>query len=363
MNKTPTVNERFGASVGVVSADTEQVTSFFALVPTFPIPPPAAKPQNVVCKWWTKISTVLNINKIAMNTKIIFLAFIVFLTGNIYGQENDGLFSRLQGISNRGIDWFNIDGIEITSQKLDVEFSAKNCAKKFPQLKIKEKELTTSDSLLDFRNYYVYKSEKAYQNLFLNESYYFVESPEKKLIAFTFASINKNNKEFERNFIKLVCNNSIPDSIFNSPEIANVNFAGRKIPLGNSCRWMGVNNVQCPHYGQINWSIHKSLEDAAATVENQYTRIISEKKGKIESDTIVNVIFEGVVTKARRVVHDFTGVRGFLLSMEGGKKLTIYFVSAPIRDNFVSCVMSFWGSDQIKPSGLPPLLEQVMKLK
>ena len=41
-------NGRFGASGGVVSYDTEQVTSSFALVPTFPIPPPAAKPQNVV---------------------------------------------------------------------------------------------------------------------------------------------------------------------------------------------------------------------------------------------------------------------------------------------------------------------------
>ena len=44
-------------------------------------------------------------------------------------------------------------------------------------------------------------------------------------------------------------------------------------------------------------------------------------------------------------------------------KLTVYFVAAPIRGNFVSCVMSFWENDQINPGRLPPLLEQVMKLK
>jgi len=298
-----------------------------------------------------------------MNTKIIFFTLVVFLTGSIYGQENDNLFSRLQGISNRGIDWFNVDGIEITSQKLDVEFSAKNCVKKFPQLKIKEKELITSDDLLSFKNYYVYKSQEEPQNFFNNMAYYFVESPDKKLIAFTFASINKSNKEFERNFINLVCNNEIPKSIYNSTEIDSINFAGRKIPLGNSCRWMGVNNVQCPYYGQMNWSVHKDLEDASLTVNNQFVSISSRKGGKIVSDTTVDVIFEGVETTARRVVYSFTGAKSLLLSMEGSKTLTIYFVSAPVRNNFVSCVMSFWGSDQINPSGLSPLLEQVMKLK
>jgi hypothetical protein len=298
-----------------------------------------------------------------MNTKIIILSLVVFLTGSLYGQEKNDLFARLQGISNRGVDFFNIDGIEITSQKIDAEFSAKNCAKKFPQLKIKSKELTASDSLLGFRNYYVYKSQEEPQNFFHNMAYYFVESSDNKIIAFTFASINKNDKEFERNFINLVYNNSIPKSVYNSLEIDSINFAGRKIPLGNSCRWMGINNVQCPYYGQMNWSVHKSLEDASTTVDNQFTAVTSKKGGKIVSDTIVDVTFEGVETTARKVVYNFTGVKSILLKMEGSNKLTIYLVSAPVRNNFVSCVMSFWESDQINPSGLPPLLEQVMKLK
>ena len=41
--KCTAANERFGASGGVGSTDTEQVTSSFALVRTLPMPPPAAK--------------------------------------------------------------------------------------------------------------------------------------------------------------------------------------------------------------------------------------------------------------------------------------------------------------------------------
>jgi len=37
----PADNERFHASGGADSADTEQVTSSFALVRTLPMPPPA----------------------------------------------------------------------------------------------------------------------------------------------------------------------------------------------------------------------------------------------------------------------------------------------------------------------------------
>jgi len=43
-SKTPAANERFGASGGAVSYDTEQVTALFALVRAVAIPPPAAKP-------------------------------------------------------------------------------------------------------------------------------------------------------------------------------------------------------------------------------------------------------------------------------------------------------------------------------
>jgi len=51
IKETPADNERFHASGGAVSSDTEQVTSSFALVRALPIPPPAWSRHHVRCKW------------------------------------------------------------------------------------------------------------------------------------------------------------------------------------------------------------------------------------------------------------------------------------------------------------------------
>ena len=161
----------------------------------------------------------------------------------------------------------------------------------------------------------------------------------------------------------LIINNEIPKSVYAPLEIASINFAGRKITLGKSCHWMGINNVQCPYYGQINWSVHKTLDDASQSVTNQYNIIKVKRGGKIISEEFVDVIFEGTEVKAKKVVYDFKGVASLLVGMSGGKTLTIYFVASPGRQNFVSCIMSFWNNDSVNPSGLPPLLEEVMKLK
>ncbi len=289
----------------------------------------------------------------------IFLALFHFTLG----QSTEELFERLQAITNREITFYNIDGIEITSQSVDAIFSTKNCSKKFKQLKIKEKELTTSDSLLNFQNFYVFKTIERPQGIHNNTAYYFIESTDKKIIVLTFASINKTEKEFERRFVRLVRENAIPQSVFNSLSADNINFAGRKIHLNGNCQWMGINNIQCPYYGQMNWSVHKSLSDASQAINNQFKIINNSNKGKVVSDTTVSVEFEGTETTARRIIYDFTGITSILAGMSGGKTLTIYFVAASVRNNFVSCVMSFWNNDQINPSGLSPLLELVMKLK
>jgi hypothetical protein len=296
--------------------------------------------------------------------KKIKLQFILILISSLsFGQGNDNIFTRLQAISNNGVDFFNIDGIEITSQKIDALFTPKNISKKYKQLKIKENELITGDSLLGLKNYYVFKSEEEPKGFHNNISYYFIETSDQKIIAFTFASVNKTDKELERTFIRLAKDNLIPKSVYNDLQIDSIDFAGRKIPLGGSCHWMGVNNVQCNYYGQMNWSVHKDIDDAIKTVNNQFESIKARGNGKVVSDSTFNVIFEGNKTSAKRVIYDFTGVTSALVGMSGGKTLTIYFVAAPVRQNYVSCVMSFWNNDQINLSGLAPLLEQVMKLE
>ena len=296
-----------------------------------------------------------------LRINIIFTILIV--TSSVYGQSNDSLFNRLQGLTNNGIDFFNIDGYDISSHLIKREFSKKNIRKNFKKLSIKVKDLVESDSTIKYDNYLVSKTEELNSELTQFSSYYFIKTKESEITAIMFNSITQRDTDFERKFVSLVINGKIPKQIYTPMVIDSINFAGRKIPLGSSCRWMGVNNVQCPYYGQMNWSIHKRLNNAQKTIDNHLELLKLEKKGKVISEEMVDVIFEGTETKAKRVIYDFTGVSSVLVGLSGGKTLTIYLVSAAVRGYFISCVMSFWNNDSINPSGLPPLLEQVMKLK
>lgn len=295
--------------------------------------------------------------------KASFIISLFFLFSCASAQENNDLFLRLQAISNTGVEFYNVDGIEISSQKKDHAFTVKNISRGFKQLKMKNKELVYSDSLLDFKNFYVLKFPEGPKGIFNTIAYYFVESTDQKIIAFTFVPAGEANRDFEREFVRLVRANVIPEHVFNHSEPDTIDFAGRKIPLSKNCHWMGVNNVQCSSAGQMNWSVHKDSASAAKTIQSHFESIGARQNGRIVSDRKVNVIFEGTETTARKVIYDFTGMTGVMVGMTGGRSLTIYFVAAPVRGHYVSCVMSFWNNDYVTSSGLAPLLDQVMELK
>lgn len=295
-----------------------------------------------------------------MTRKLITILLTV-LCLSTFGQGNNDMFSRLRGISNNGTDFYNIDGVTITSQNIISAFSKKIILKKYKKYEIKEDDLVVADSLIGKQNFYVAKSDELCAGVIQNTSYYFVENND-RLIAITFASVNKKDKAFETDFVKLILSSGIPKYVYEPLEIDSINFAGRKIALGKSCNWMGTNNVQCPYYGQMNWSIHKSLADATETMNNQFTVTKLKKGSKIILEELVDVIFEGSEVKAKKIIFDIKGINSLLVGMSGGKTLTIYYVASLVRGNFVSCVMSFWNNDIINKSGLPSLLEEVMKL-
>ena len=290
---------------------------------------------------------------------------ILFSTycSTLNGQNNDSLFSRLGAISNNGTNFYNVDGIEITSQEINTEFSKKNILKKYKKYSINKDDLTTADSSIRAQNFYISKSKDLAPNTLQQASYYFIEGRNRDIIAITFGAINKHDRVFERTFVQLILNDEIPKSLYEFMHGDSIYFAGRKIAFGRNCNRRGVNNVQSTYYGQMDWSVHKTLDDATQRVNNQFNVIKAKKDGKIVSEESVDVIFEGAEVKAKKVIYGFRGVTSLLVGISGGKTLTIYFVAAPVRHNYVSCVMSFWDSDLINASGLPPLLEQVMKLK
>lgn len=295
-----------------------------------------------------------------MKTIFLILLFLVFA---ISFAQNDSVFNRLQAISNNGLTFYNIDGYIITSETLNHTFSEKGLKKAYRKYSIKKSETKTKDDLLPFNNYYITKHVQITKQLVQNNSFYFIENPEKRITIIQFSAINKRNKKFERTIVKPIIKETIPKQNYASITIDSINFAGRKIKLGTNCNWTNVNTVQCPYYGQMNWSVHRDLEDAKNTVKQQFEITKARKNGKVILEEIVNIEFEGTETKAKKVVYDFTGITSVLASMSGGKTLTIYYVATKVRGYNVSCVLSFWNNDTITENGLAPLLEKVMKLK
>lgn len=293
---------------------------------------------------------------------IFILIYTLFSTFS-YSQENDDFEKRLKAINNQTIIFYNVDGVDFSSQTFNYEFSEKGLKKLYKKYSIKESDIKVKDDSLKNNNYNITKSEKVAENLSQLSSYYFVENKNKTVSVFWFGYYGKLNKEFERKYVNHILNDEIPKEVFEPMTIESIDFAGRKIELGNSCYWTNINTVQCPYYGEMNWSVHKTIESAKNSTDNQFNVTKSKKGGKVIFEEEVNVIFEETETKAKKVVYDFTGVKSLLAGMSGGKTLTIYYVACKVRENYVSCCMSFWNNDTITDSGLAPLLEKVMKLK
>ncbi|MCV9929608.1 hypothetical protein OIU83_18245 [Flavobacterium sp. LS1R49] len=295
--------------------------------------------------------------KSIINT-LIFLSSVL-----IYCQENDDFSKRLKAINTQTVAYYNVDGINFSNQTFNYEFSEKNLKKIYRKFSLKESDLKIKDDSLNYNNLYITKSVNVIDNINQINSYYFVEDKNKTISVFWFGYYNKIDKYFERKYINRILNHEIPKEVFESRTIDSIDFAGRKIKLGNNCYWTNINTIQCPYNGEMNWSVHKTMESAQQSISNQFNITKSQKTGKIISEEEIDVIFEGTETKAKKVIYDFTGLKSLLAGMSGGKTLTIYYVANKVRGNYVSCCMSFWNNDTITENGLAPLLEEVMQIK
>ncbi|WDF47769.1 hypothetical protein PQ459_04600 [Chryseobacterium sp. KACC 21268] len=295
--------------------------------------------------------------------KKIFLTFFIVFFTVCFSQEND-ILGRLSALNNNGKIWYNIDGYSVTSEDFNNVFDEKGLKKVLKKHQISDSDTKTKDEQVAKNNLFVSKQQKISENNFQTNNYYFVENNNKKITVIWFIKNGKTDKDTEEKLINLIIENKIAAENFVPMKINSINFAGRNIELDNNCYWTFLNTVQCPYLGEMNWSIHKTLDDAKEAIDNQLNITKSRKGGKVISEEVIDVDFENVATKAKKVVYDFTGVTSALAGMSGGKSLTIFYVAENVRNRNVSCVMSFWNNDQINPeTKLSPLLEILMKLK
>lgn len=123
-----------------------------------------------------------------MKNSLTILFFFVLST--LFSQ-NGKLFDRLQAIENSGLTFYEVDGINISSQTLNYKFTDKKLKKVYRKYSIKNKDKKIIDTNLKYKNYYVSKTDLITENLIQNSSYYFLESKDKKTTIIQFGSINK----------------------------------------------------------------------------------------------------------------------------------------------------------------------------
>jgi len=290
---------------------------------------------------------------------IILLLIIPFVA---LSQEKNNYLKRLKAVKNRSVTYYNIDGIDFTSQTFTSPFTDKDLKFAYRKYSITNDDLKSKDDSLAYNNVHITKREKISDSLHAISSYYFIEDKQKLTTVICFTYFDTPNQQFERELINLIVEDKLPPNVFEDNQIDSIDFAGRKIQLSNSCYWTNVNTVQCPYLGEMNWSLHQTLQSATKAIQNQLTVTGLRKGLKIISKTEVKVIFENTPTTVLKVVYGFTGLTNLAVKTSGGKTLIAYYVADKVRDNYVSCVMSFWDNDKILENGLPPLLDKVMQL-
>lgn len=289
----------------------------------------------------------------------ILISFILLINFNGYSQGNS-LFDRVQAIkTDNYLTFYNVDGYSITTESMIYSFKESPLSIAYRTYNVSD-ELKKKDSIIKYENYTVKNSIAVTDSITQYNSYYFIKNIDEKIIVIQFSVVNKVDEFFERKFIDLIIENKIPPKCYNEHLIKKINFASRKIEL-NDCYYTTVNSVQCPYNGQMNWSLHQNIEDAKNQIKYQAGVTKSHKKGEIINDELVDIVFEGIETKARKVIYDFTN--SDISAAVSAESLIIYYVAVKVRNNYVSCILSHWNNDNISESGLPLLFNKVMSLK
>lgn len=295
---------------------------------------------------------------------MINIAVITFILipSVLFCQEifENSLTDRLCGLRIEGKSYYNLGEYSIFTDKVNQRFTSQNIAKLRKTYKLKKLVEETSTNAITENNKVITQKTQTKDNNNEIETYYFLDRGNSQMDIIGFMSVNFRDSIEEQRFLKLYVEKRIPESVFMEYPVSKVDFAGRKIELNNSCNWMNVNSIQCPYYGQMNWSLHQSLENAKKHTEIQYENTKQKGIAKVIAEDNVPVIFEGKDLIVKRTRYKMK-VPKFL--MEGSNELIVYYVSEEVRGRFISCVLSHYSNDALTENGVPALLDKVMKVK
>ena len=213
---------------------------------------------------------------------------------------------------------------------------------------------------------YIKNSETHWQNTMV---YYIGKDTDKGKWSFiaTISSVaEKPSEEIDVEMVQLI----LDKKVLNENHLGGhfFNFLGRKIQLLDECYWAGANIVRCPTKGEMNWSLHATLAQAqqAIALQKEWAMLIPVPENhtiSILTERDITLLFEGKQTRATEVVYNEHYQDPILKSHHKDHKLIVYFIATVLKGQAISCVISYWDSNERLPeTGLPEFVSQFVRL-
>jgi len=251
--------------------------------------------------------------------------------------------------------------IEITCPTAkDFPFSTKEWLFRYLSAPFKKKyQRTDNVPWLPLPNRFFYASDKL-DTISLSFSHYIVSNTDPFVYDIDMFRYDTRDSILEKEIVYSIIKNGFKDSAFLAPGPNMINFAGRIIKMKNNFKWMSPDNIYCPSLGQMNWSVHSTIDKSMRARDLQIIRNNDLKFVEILKKDTVAVVFEGSTMQALRITYRSKEPRIFW--GKGSKTLLVYYIVAPVRGRFVTCVLSHY-DDQLLNGNVPPPLNSVMSLK
>lgn len=298
-----------------------------------------------------------------MKNRILLLCIaLLVISVKIFSQQNT--LSDIQGLSQKENRIFKVNGYMITVLKEKAKLQDKDINKIKKKYDLKNITSEYSDSSLGSENKIIesFETDKDYPDIKAYKLCYLLPQTDKIMDVVLFQSTDLRDTLLEQGFMKLYFDDKLSQYTSDNWVANEVDFVGRRIQLGAACHWVVPHDVQCPGYGEMSWSVFNTEQEAKRendlyiTVKNTVT-----KKFKILKTEDINIIFEGEATTAKRIAYKVGGDFVYKYLMGGSSILIVYYVVQKVRDNYVSCVLSHYGSNE-NDYDLAPLLKEVMSL-
>jgi hypothetical protein len=279
--------------------------------------------------------------------------------GQAQGQAIDPaeVFAHMHGLEQAGKVFYEVEGYAISVASQPYALSDKT----LPRLKRKHQIPAGAPELADPTNpgHRVFVTEHYHPGDLVQSSvHHFSGLGPHQTRVIALHTTAERDPDLERLLVRAILANAVPAGVVSPTPVDSVRFAGRYLRLGAACHWMDPHNLQCPNYGQMNWFELRDRGRAAQLLAAQLAAIEARQLGEFQQRDSVDIVFEGVATKALKGTYKFKIPK---VVMGGSNVLVVYYVLAPVRNRYVACVLSHY-TDDVNANTLPPLLAEVMRL-